>query len=47
MAPTVKDIYIYPVKSCRGIRLESAVITNTGPVGFGLGLLRVATATPP
>ena len=30
---TVTDIYIYPVKSCRGVRLSEAAIT---PLGFAL-----------
>lgn len=30
--PTVKDFYIYPIKSCGGIRLESARITGEGPL---------------
>ena len=30
MAPTVTALHIYPVKSCRGISLESATISKTG-----------------
>jgi hypothetical protein len=28
--PTVASLHVYPVKSCSGIKLESAVLTDKG-----------------
>lgn len=28
--PTLAELYVYPVKSCRGIPVDSAVVTPTG-----------------
>lgn len=30
MAPTITDLFVYPIKSCHGIALQSAVVAQTG-----------------
>ncbi|MEF9996739.1 MAG: MOSC N-terminal beta barrel domain-containing protein, partial [Burkholderiaceae bacterium] len=37
MNATIEALFLYPIKSCRGIRLEAAELAATGLAAHGIG----------
>ena len=46
-AATVKSIFIYPIKSCRGLAVPQAPIASTGAVPYRASAPRPALLHPP